>query len=186
MSSPEIVSGVSLCAVARDAIAFGVRERRAPSVDPLDHPPELREPGAAFVTIRCRGELRGCTGSLEASLPLVCDVARNAWRAAFADPRFRPLGAEELDVLEIHVSVLGPLEPLPARSETELLAALRPRIDGLVLREGAKGATFLPAVWESLPEPRDFLEHLLVKAGLPRGYWSDSLRFQRYTVTDAR
>lgn len=136
------------------------------------------------MTLKRFGELRGCTGSLEAARPLVRDVSRNAWRSAFQDPRFPPLIEAELDGLEISVSVLSPLEPLPARSERELLASLRAGRDGLVLREGQRVATFLPAVWKTLPEPRAFLDALWQKAGLPPGHWSDALLFERYTTEE--
>lgn len=184
MSSPEPLAP-SLRAVARDAIVRGLGSGSEPHVDPDAHGPELRRPGASFVTLRRFGELRGCTGSLEATRPLVCDVARNAWRSAFADPRFSPLSSAEFEGLEVSVSVLSPLEPLPARTEAELLAALRPGVDGLVLHEGARHATFLPAVWQSLTEPRRFLDALREKAGLAPGHWSDSIRFERYTTRDA-
>jgi len=191
MSSPEGRAGAggsraSLRDVARDAIARGVREGREPRPDPREFPPALREPGASFVTLRHRGELRGCTGTLVPALPLVCDVARNAWRSAFHDPRFTPLGEGELALLEVSVTVLSALETLCAASEDELLSALRPGVDGLVLvEEDGRAATFLPAVWEGLPEPREFLERLRAKAGLAPGYWSPTLRFRRYTASDA-
>lgn len=189
MSSPEprapALPRVSLRGVARDAIEQGLRHGRQTRPDPRDFPPPLCEPGASFVTLRRRGELRGCTGTLLPALPLVCDVARNAWRSAFSDPRFPPLEARELAALEVSVAVLSALEPLPATSEAELLRALRPGVDGLVLEEDGRAATFLPAVWASLPEPRDFLEHLRAKAGLAPGYWSSTLRFRRYTTIDA-
>ncbi len=175
----------SLRSLAREAIEFGLREGREPAPDPGRYEPELRSPGASFVTLRRRGELRGCTGSLEAVRPLVEDVARNAWRSASADPRFPPLGFSELGDLEISVSVLSALEPFPAASEADLLARLRPGVDGLVLRQGDRCATFLPSVWEGLPEPRDFLDALREKAGLPRGPWSPALRFERYTTRNA-
>ena len=185
MSSPDAVATPSLRAIAQASIEHGVRAGAPLVPDPFDYPARLREPGASFVTLRILGELRGCTGSLEPSRPLVRDVAQNAYRSAFEDPRFRPLTEAELPRIDTHVAVLSPLEPLPAASEAELLAALRPGVDGLVLREGSRGATFLPAVWESLPEPRAFLDHLREKAGLPAGYWSAELRFQRYTTTEA-
>ena len=125
-----------------------------------------------------------CIGRLEAVEPLVCDVARSAHRAARADSRFGPVEAHELPELELKISVLSPLAALPARSEAELLAALRPGMDGLVLREGHAGATFLPAVWESLPDPAAFLRELRRKAGLPPGHWSATLRFERYTALE--
>lgn len=187
MSSPDPVPAppVSLRDVARASIAHGLREHVPLDVDARAHPAPLCEPGASFVTLRKGGELRGCTGSLEATRPLVCDVAHNAFRSAFGDPRFYPLRPEELEELDLHISVLSPLVSFPVASEAELLAALRPGIDGLVLREGARGATFLPAVWESLPDPADFLAHLRAKAGLPPGHWSATLRFERYTTRDA-
>jgi hypothetical protein len=187
MSSPEArpQARPSLRAVARQAIVHGLREGRPPRLDPERYPPELREPRASFVTLQHGGELRGCTGTLEATEPLVVGVAHNAWRSAFSDPRFPPLAWAELHGLEISVSVLSALEALPAGSEAELLAALRPGIDGLVLRDGSACSTFLPAVWESLPSPREFLDALVRKASLPRGYWSPTLRFERYTAEAA-
>lgn len=174
-----------MCEIARRSIAKGLDSRAPLAIQASDFPPPLCEPGASFVTLRLEGELRGCTGTLEPVRPLVCDVSHNAFRSAFGDPRFRPLGPTELPQLAIHIAVLGPLEPLAASSEAALLEALRPGVDGLVLREGSRAATFLPAVWESLPEPRSFLQHLRQKAGLPPDYWSSTLRFERYTTDEA-
>ncbi len=189
MSSPETTGAReprgSLGEVARDAIAFGLDRSRPPEIHPADYPALLRTLRASFVTLRRGGQLRGCTGSLEATRPAVVDVAHNAYRSAFCDPRFRPLATHELGDLEISVSLLSPLQPLSADSEAALLAALRPGVDGLVLLEGTRRATFLPAVWESLPAPKDFLARLMQKAGLPAGYWSATLRFERYTVDPA-
>jgi len=169
-----------LTAVARASVEHGLRNGGPLVVDPADYAAPLREVRASFVTLRIDGALRGCTGHLEAEHALVVDVAQNAYRSAFGDPRFEPLGADELRALEIHISVLGPLEPLPADSERALLRELRPGIDGLVLRDGTHAATFLPSVWESLTEPRNFLHELERKAGLPPGHWSPTLRFERY------
>jgi AmmeMemoRadiSam system protein A len=188
MSAPEPVAGVrhaeTLLGVARASIERGLRDGRALELDPRDFPPELREPGAAFVTLRRHGELRGCTGSLEAVRPLVVEVARMAHRSAFGDPRFPGLAAFELFGLEIEISILSRLSPLAVDSEQALLAQLRPSVDGLVLREGSRSSTFLPAVWKSLPAPRDFLAELKRKAGLPPDYWSPTLRFERYTAAE--
>jgi AmmeMemoRadiSam system protein A len=188
MSWPEVehhTRPFSLCAIARRSIEHGLRARAPLELEASEYPPPGCDPGASFVTLRLAGELRGCTGSLEAMRPLVCDVAHNAFRSAFHDPRFQPLRPPELPGLEIHVAVLSALEPLPAATEEALLAALRPGVDGLVLRDGPHTATFLPAVWESLPQPRVFLEHLRRKAGLPRDHWSPTLRFERYTTREA-
>jgi len=144
----------------------------------------LEEPGAVFVTLELNGHLRGCIGSYLARRPLVRDVAENAFAAAFRDPRFPPLSVDELPQLEFHISLLTRPVPLPVNSREELLATLRPGVDGLLLEDPPHRSTFLPQVWESLPDPGEFLDHLLLKGGLPRGYWSPSLRFLRYTVRE--
>jgi AmmeMemoRadiSam system protein A len=147
-----------------------------------DLPAPLREPRASFVTLRKRGELRGCIGSLEAHQALALDVVDNAFKAALRDSRFPALRESELEDLEIHVSVLSPLERLHVASESELLAALRPKVDGVLLSEPPYRGTFLPTVWESLREPEQFLRELKHKAGLPENYWSDQLQVWRYTT----
>jgi AmmeMemoRadiSam system protein A len=187
MSSPEPCSAPhsGLRAVARASIAYGLRQGRPAQLDLDLYPAELLVARASFVTLHLGGELRGCTGNLEPDGPLVVGVAHNAFRSAFSDPRFAPLAEVELDSLEISVCVLSPLEPLSARSEEDLVAKLRPGIDGLVLREGAHGATFLPCVWEDLPTPRAFLHALERKAGLVPGEWSSTRRFERYTTEPA-
>jgi uncharacterized protein len=126
--------------------------------------------------------LRGCIGSLEARRPLALDVAENAFASAFRDPRFAPLARAEEPRLDLHISVLSEAEQIPVRSEAELLASLRPGIDGVILSAGARRGTFLPSVWEQLPEPHRFLAQLKRKAGLPADYWSAELRVERYTV----
>lgn len=142
----------------------------------------LREPGATFVTLKREGELRGCIGSLEAHRPLLDDVKHNARAAAFLDPRFRPVSLREFDAIRVEVSLLTPAEPLTFADEADLLAQLRPHVDGLILSYGPNRGTFLPQVWESLPEPEAFLAHLKHKAGLPANFWSDELRAARYGV----
>jgi AmmeMemoRadiSam system protein A len=174
----------SLRALARASIEHGLACGRALAVDPAEYPPPLREVRASFVTLEARGELRGCVGSVEAHRPLVVDVAENAFGAAFRDPRFPPLARSELGGLTLCVSLLSPLELLAVGSEAELLAALRPGIDGLVIRAGAGRATFLPAVWKDLPEPRAFLRALLRKAELPADGWPPGAQAWRYTVRD--
>jgi len=148
----------------------------------LEDPPWLREPGASFVTLKLHGDLRGCIGTIEARRALVDDVAHNAYAAAYGDPRFPPVTPSERPRLQVEVSLLSPREPLAAESERDALAALRPGIDGLVLQYGAMGATFLPQVWESLPEPHEFLAQLRRKAGLPSNFWHPDVRLSRYTV----
>lgn len=133
-----------------------------------------------FATSSTRGELRGCIGHLEAVQPLVSDVAENAFAAAFRDPRFQSLTRPELARIAIELSVLTPSQPLSFAPEAELLRMLEPGRDGLILEEGAARGTFLPTVWDSLPEPRTFLRHLKQKAGLRPDHWSDRVRVRRY------
>jgi AmmeMemoRadiSam system protein A len=113
---------------------------------------------------------------------LAADVSYNAWAAAFRDPRFPPLQSGELVALTIRISVLGEREEMRFDSEQALIKQLRPGMDGLILQEHTHKGTFLPSVWDSLPEPADFLMHLKLKAGLPARYWSDSMQAWRYTT----
>jgi AmmeMemoRadiSam system protein A len=153
-------------------------------LDPSQYPPPLRQPRATFVTIRRRGHLRGCRGSVAAVEPLVVNVARSARSAAFADERFPPVTAGELFDLDIHISILNEPESLLVAGEAELLAALCPGHDGLILTAGTHQGLFLPAVWDKLPEPRVFLEHLKQKAGFDADFWSSDVQVQRFTVEE--
>ncbi|MEQ1439974.1 AmmeMemoRadiSam system protein A [Fontimonas sp. SYSU GA230001] len=156
-----------LLAHARDSIRHGL-DHGGPQAHPqTDADDALRTVRASFVTLKIGGALRGCIGSIEARAPLIEDVGHNAWAAAFRDPRFAPLRAAEFDALEVHISVLTPLSPIVADTEAALLATLRPGIDGVLLQQGSWRSTFLPQVWEQLPEPADFLRQLRRKAGLP-------------------
>jgi AmmeMemoRadiSam system protein B/AmmeMemoRadiSam system protein A len=166
--------------VARRAVEQGVRMGKPLIVDPAAFPPALREWRAAFVTLEKGGQLRGCIGDLEATRPLVVSVADVAFKAALHDRRFQPVTPDELSELHVHASILTPLQRFPVESEAELLAKLRPGVDGLLLRDGAARATFLPQVWESLSDPRDFVTHLKRKAGWPDDYWSPTLQVFRY------
>jgi len=172
-----------LLAIARDSIAHGLQEQRPLLPDPATLDGALAVPRPCFATLQVDGQLRGCIGSLVARDPLGIGAADYAFRAAFADPRFPPLPAALFPALEIELSVLGDPEPLPCRSREELLARLRPGIDGLILRDGPAQATFLPKVWQQLPEPEDFLAALLMKAGLPPDHWSPTIRCARYEAT---
>ena len=116
--------------------------------------------------------------------PLVEDIAQNAWSAAFRDPRFPPLRADEVDDLVLHISILGEPEAMAFTSEQNLIEQIRPGVDGLILEDGQNRGTFLPSVWESLPDAADFFRHLKVKAGLAQNYWSGTLSVQRYTVEE--
>jgi len=147
-----------------------------------DHP-ALARPGASFVTLHgADGGLRGCIGRLEAVRPLIDDVRANARAAAFHDTRFAPLRTHEWPGLQVEVSVLGAAEPLAAASEDEALDALRPGVDGVILQWRHARATFLPQVWQQLPDARGFLAALKHKAGLGAEFWSAELRLSRYRV----
>lgn len=171
-----------LLAVARRSIWHGLDTNSPLPVDPADYPATLSPLRATFVTLELGGELRGCIGTLEAQHPLVQDVAEHAYAAAFADPRFPRLDPAELPELAIHIAVLSPPEPLPVSSEADLLQKLRPGVDGVILCLGKRRATFLPTVWQSLPNPRDFIAHLKYKALLPLDFWSDAITVARYTT----
>jgi AmmeMemoRadiSam system protein A len=172
----------SLLLIAYQSIRSGLDTRRAAEIDVAAYPPRLSAKRASFVTLQAAGKLRGCIGSLEPRMSLVADVSHNAYAAAFRDPRFPPLRTDEISTLSVQVSVLSVPTLLDFESPSTLLAQLRPGIDGLILQERALRSTFLPSVWESLPDPERFLEHLKLKAGLPVDYWSTSIRFWRYTT----
>jgi AmmeMemoRadiSam system protein B/AmmeMemoRadiSam system protein A len=146
------------------------------------YPERLRAMQASFVTLHVDRKLRGCMGSLEATEPLVANVARNAYAAAFRDPRFGKLTRDEFAQLEIHISLLSRPEELHFTSEDELLAQIRPGVDGLTLIEGSRRGTLLPSVWRSVRDAGEFLQHLKRKTGLATNYWSDTLRVERYTA----
>ena len=173
---------LQLLALARASIEQGLKSGKALKIQLRAYPPEFSEFRASFVTLEHKGQLRGCIGMLEAMRPLAEDIAENAFAAAFRDRRFPPLAADELNGLELHISLLSAPTAMACNSEQDLLKQLRPTIDGLILEEGRHRATFLPAVWESLPSPSQFLQHLKLKAGLAADYWSNTLKFYRYTT----
>lgn len=168
--------------LARESIRHGLRHQDQAPIDVAIFPTGLQAPGASFVTLKSAGELRGCIGSILAARPLALDVTANAHAAAFRDPRFPPLALAEFAELTIHISLLSPLEQLQFASEEDLLMQLRPGVDGVMIEQDARYGTFLPAVWETLPDPSEFLRHLKLKVGLPPGYWSLTLKAYRYTV----
>lgn len=145
--------------------------------------PWLAEHGACFVTLTQHGELRGCIGTLQAHRPLLADVKENAVSAALRDPRFAPLSAQELDITAVEISLLSATRPMEVRHEADALAQLRPGVDGIVFEYGRYRSTFLPQVWEQLPQPHQFMAHLKRKAGLPDNFWAEGVVLSRYTVT---
>jgi len=170
--------------LAYKSIKHGLQTGKALEINSALYPAELQPKKATFVTLHRNKELRGCIGILKPVRPLAEDVAYNAWAAAFTDSRFMPLNAGELGGLEIHISILGTPEDMDFTSEGDLLKQIRPGTDGLILEEGFNKGTFLPSVWESLSDSREFLNHLKLKAGLQANYWSDNIKVRRYTVEE--
>jgi len=171
-----------LLATAADSVDFGLRRGEPFPVVPENFPPALQKIRASFVTLKKHGDLRGCIGSVKAVDPLVKDVAINAFKSAFSDPRFSKLKADETESLQISISILRTPVHLLASSEADLVAELRPGIDGLILEEGNRHATFLPAVWESVPDPNLFILLLKQKGGWADRYWSKDMTCYTYTT----
>lgn len=164
------------------AAAIDARLAGATPVEPAitGLPAELRAERASFVTLTIGGELRGCCGTIEPRRALALDVWRNAQVSAFNDPRFPPLVAHEWAQVELEISVLSPLERVEAPGEEQLLRGLEPGRDGLVIAWRGRRATFLPKVWEHIPQPRDFLGRLKAKAGWPADFWATDVEVWRY------
>ncbi|MFT4171888.1 MAG: AmmeMemoRadiSam system protein A [Rhodocyclaceae bacterium] len=174
LDSPAL--GRALIGHARDAIAQALGL-------PRTMPPEyalLDGPGATFVTLTRHGVLRGCIGQLQASRTLRDDVRANAVAAALRDPRFAPLTRAEWPTIAVEVSVLGPIRYTPCPDEARALTLIEPGADGVVLSGNGRGATFLPQVWRQLPTAREFLAHLLRKAGLSQ--WPADMQVGLYRV----
>jgi AmmeMemoRadiSam system protein A len=161
----------TLLRLAREAMEYGVRGKKLPPMDESSLTPRLLEHGASFVTLTIDGELRGCIGALEAYQPLVDDVREHAIAAALEDPRFRPVDETELSRIRLEVSRLTAPHLLEYSSSEELRTKLRPHIDGVILRDGFHRATFLPQVWEKIPNPANFLDHLCSKMGAKPDLW---------------
>jgi len=176
----------ALFGLADLGVRTGLDGRPAPAVDPSTLVPALQEPAGVFVTLEVAGELNGCIGTVEPVEPLGVAVPRLAWAAAFADSRLPPLTAADYPSLDIKLSLMSPLAPVPAATEEEVLAILRPGVDGLLIRHGAADAIFLPAVWDKLPDAVTFLHQLKAKAGLRPGHWPRDVQAWRYTTSEHR
>ena len=170
-----------LLKVAKSAIEHQLHGEKSFTI-PTPSDPMLNEQGAVFITLNKSGQLRGCIGTLIPHRSLVADVANNAIASAFSDPRFPPLTSSETDQLTVSISVLTPSEPVEFTDEKDLISKIRPGIDGLILEDGGYRGTFLPSVWEQLPDVQMFWSHLKRKAGLPANHWSDTLKVSRYTT----
>jgi AmmeMemoRadiSam system protein A len=161
-----------LLRLARDAITLAASGARSLPPRPEQFPPRLQEPGATFVTLTTMdGDLRGCIGALEAYQSIAEDVWEHAEAAATQDYRFQPVRPEEVDGLHIEISYLTPAVPLEYSGPDDLVAKLRPEIDGVIIRDGIHRATFLPQVWEKVPDAAAFLSHLCQKMGAPGDLW---------------
>lgn len=161
----------TLIVIARKALEDGVSGRALEPVELGAQSKRLQEPGATFVTLKRRGELRGCIGALEARQPLVEDVREHAVAAALNDYRFPPVSPEELPEITIEISRLTSPQRLEYEKSEDLPALLRPHMDGVILRDGIRRATFLPQVWEKINDPQIFLGYLCQKMGLPADTW---------------
>jgi AMMECR1 domain-containing protein len=152
--------------IAHQSIEQGLSSGHALRVDLSQYNPALCENRATFVTLNIHDQLRGCIGILEPLRPL------------------EPLRRDELSSLSIHISILNTPEEMQFDSEQDLIDQLRPGKDGIILQERGHKATFLPSVWQSVKDKNEFLEHLKQQTGLPRDYWSNTIRIQRYSVDD--
>jgi AmmeMemoRadiSam system protein A len=179
------VVGPTLVELACASIAYGLIEG---CPKPVSVTPGLlailAAPGAAFVTLRRGGQLRGCVGSVIAQRPLIADVADNAFKAAFKDPRFQPLRFDELEGLDLSIALLTPPAPMQFVDEPDLLAQLRPTINGLIIEDGSHRALFLPAMWRHFPDPRQFLNQLKQKAGSNDEHRSPAFRASRFRTLE--
>jgi len=169
-----------LLQTARKSIDYGLQHHRALPVEINEYNDLLKTQGASFVTLNLNKQLRGCIGTLEAHQPLITDVSEHAYAAAFEDPRFPKVTKEEVNLLEISISILTSPAAIQFTSEKDLLSQLIPNVDGIILESGFHKATFLPAVWEQLSNAEDFINHLKIKAGLDKHEWPDNLKISRY------
>lgn len=170
--------GRHLLSIARGALA----EKLLGEKQALPKAAWLKKPGAAFVTLRTKNRLRGCIGTVIPYRSLVDDVRQNAVAAATRDGRFSPLQRRELERTSIEVSELSPLERIECSTERELLENIMPQTHGLVMESDSGRSTFLPSVWESIPDPSDFLRQLKIKAGMAPQCWPADLKVWRYSA----
>jgi len=176
--------GEKLLMLAAGAIRHWLDTGKPMNMDLSELDADLKQPGACFITLKRDGKLRGCIGSPEAGRPLGVDAAENGFRAAFKDPRFPALSAEEIPGLELSISVLSPKSPMTFTNEADFLRQLRPGIDGLVIEDGGRRALFLPSVWSQLPQTNDFVQHLKVKAGMNKDHWSETFKAWRFSACE--
>ena len=166
--------------VARESIKHGLQHGTALKINSHNYSNYLQDDFSSFVTLHKNGTLRGCIGALEAYQPLINDIAEHAYSAAFQDPRFPALQENEYEQLDVEISVLGKPKRMVFENEEDLLQQIRPDVDGLILEFEYNRGTFLPSVWKQLPDKREFLDHLKVKAGLSQQWWDNAVKISRY------
>ena len=176
--------GKTLLKLAAQSIQHGLTTALPLVVNPAKYPKALGALGASFVTLRLKGQLRGCIGSFQHKRPLAEDVVKNAFASAFCDQRFEPLSSEELNDLGLSISILSPSVPLDVRDERDLISQLRQKIDGLIIEDMGKCALFLPSVWSQFPKPEDFLAYLKAKATMPSRQLSCNFKASRFVTTE--
>lgn len=179
-------NGAKLFEIAQTALTKAVTEHEDYRPSRKDFAEVVFNKGAAFVTLTKNGELRGCIGSLMPRQAIALDIAANTYAAAMEDSRFSPVTAAELPALDISISLLSSYEPIKYKDETDLLRQLQPGVDGLVIRDGDRQGLFLPSVWKQLPDAKEFLNNLKIKAGLSPAYWSDKIKAYRFRVVEIK
>ncbi|MFC1878862.1 AmmeMemoRadiSam system protein A [Chloroflexota bacterium] len=174
-----------LLKLARQALEDAVRGEKLLPLEMAGLPTNLQQPGATFVTLTKRGQLRGCIGSLQPTMPLAEDVREHAVAAGLQDFRFHPVSSADLPEIVIEISRLTLPQDLSYDSHEDLLNSLRPGLDGVTILDGYRRATFLPQVWEKIPDPSDFLDHLCNKMGAQPDLWRKKmLKIQVYQVEE--
>jgi uncharacterized protein len=161
--------------LAREAMTDAVTGKRKKEIDPGQVPENVKQKGASFVTLTIAGDLRGCIGTLEAFQPLYRDVQDHAVQAALEDYRFPPVSPDELPLVSIEISHLTAPVPFPYTKPLDLPGLLHPHVDGVILKDGYRRATFLPQVWEQLPDAPMFLSHLCQKMGAAPDLWRQKI-----------
>ncbi|MCD6576557.1 MAG: AmmeMemoRadiSam system protein A [Anaerolineaceae bacterium] len=169
-----------LLGIARDAITHAVRNEQLKKINLQDYSPFLRTTGASFVTLTIRGKLRGCIGTLEAYQPLVLDIQEHAVAAAMEDYRFPVVREEELQLINIEISILTPIQLVEYSTPSDLMSKLRIHVDGVLIESNGRRATFLPQVWEKIEDSDQFLSQLCLKMGAPPDLWRKK-HIQAYT-----
>ena len=172
----------NLLRLAYETIEYGLKHGTQLKIDARQYSSKLQKFNASFTTLKVNGKLRGCIGTTEANLPLVCAVSHSAYASAFNDFRFPPILASELDQLKISISILSQTEALSFASEKDLIENIQPGTDGLILSYNNHKGTLLPVVWQAIPNKYQFISALKEKAGLPQDFWASDLQISRFTT----